>query len=409
MKKLTILAVDDVLANRISLQYLIEEYCDDIDVVLAQSGEEALKITYSLDISLIILDIQMPGMDGFETAKYLKNNPKTKNIPVIFLTAAFKKEEFQQKGFEIGAIDYLTKPIEDQQFINKINLYKEVIFKTKELEALNHNLNESLKQEIRLKETIQKQHREIAEQSKMIALGDMLSNIAHQWRQPLSIISTCSSGMSLKKEMDMLSDEELTETLEKITDITKQLSNTIDGFKSNIFEDIKTQCNLAEFIQNTINSKIYLFNQNNITLVQDLDNSIEIITLPNSLQQSLLNILINSIEVLGSIDEDKFIFVNLFLQEDEIHIIIKDNGGGIEQKSLQKVFEPYFTTKHKKQGIGLGLTNVYNNITTNLHGKVKVENKRFSYNEVDYKGAQVNIILNYSMAKVGNEKNISFL
>ena len=171
MKKLTILAVDDVLANRISLQYLIEEYCDDIDVVLAQSGEEALKITYSLDISLIILDIQMPGMDGFETAKYLKNNPKTKNIPVIFLTAAFKKEEFQQKGFEIGAIDYLTKPIEDQQFINKIKLYKEVIFKTKELEALNHNLNESLQQEIRLKETIQKQHREIAEQSKMVALG----------------------------------------------------------------------------------------------------------------------------------------------------------------------------------------------------------------------------------------------
>ena len=237
----------------------------------------------------------------------------------------------------------------------------------------------------------------------------MLSNIAHQWRQPLSIISTCSSGMSLKKEMNMLSDEELTITLEKITDITKQLSNTIDGFRSNIFEDVKTQCNLAEFIQNTINSKIYLFNQNNITLVQELDKSIEIITLPNSLQQSLLNILINSIEVLGNINEDKFIFINLFLKEDEIHITIKDNGGGIEQKSLQKVFEPYFTTKHKKQGIGLGLTNVYNNITTNLHGKVKVENKRFSYNEVDYKGAQVNIVFNYSMAKIDNEKNTSFL
>jgi len=394
MKKLKILAVDDVLANRISLQYLIEEYCNDIDVILAQSGEEALKLTYSLDIDLIILDIQMPGMDGFETAQYLKKNPKTTNIPVIFLTAAFKKEEFQQKGFEIGAIDYLTKPIEDQQFINKINLYKEVIFKTKELEAVNQNLYKSLQEEIRLKETIQRQHREIAEQSKMVALGEMLSNIAHQWRQPLSIISTCSSGMSVKKEMDILTEEELIENLEKITETTKQLSHTIDGFKGSIFEDVKTKCNLSEFINNTVNSKLHLFQQNDISLVQNLDKEIEIVTLPNSLQQSLLNILINSIEALSTTNIPKYIFIDLFLEDNFINIRIKDNAGGIEPKNLHKVFEPYFTTKHQKQGIGLGLTNVYNNIITNLHGKVKIENKRFSYEDCDYSGTQINITLN---------------
>ena len=408
MKRLTVLAVDDVLANRISLQYLIEEYCDEIDVILAESGEEALKITYTLEINLIILDIQMPGMDGFATAKYLKTNPKTSNIPIIFLTAAFKKEEFQQKGFEIGAIDYLTKPIEDQQFINKIKLYKEVILKTKELEAVNNNLYKSLQEEIRLKETIQRQHREIAEQSKMVALGDMLSNIAHQWRQPLSIISTCSSGMSLKKEMGILTDEELSENLEKITEITIQLSNTIDGFRSNIFEDIKTKCNLAEFIRNTINSKSYIFEQNNITLVQDFDDTIEIITLPNSLQQSLLNILINSIEALESITGEKFIFIDLYLQDDLVTISIKDNAGGIEQQDIQKVFEPYFTTKHQKQGIGLGLTNVYNNVVTNLHGKIKLDNRRFTYKEIDYKGTQVTITLNYSLSKPYNDKDLRF-
>ena len=408
MKRLTVLAVDDVLANRISLQYLIEEYCDDIDVILAESGEEALKITYTLEINLIILDIQMPGMDGFATAKYLKTNPKTSNIPIIFLTAAFKKEEFQQKGFEIGAIDYLTKPIEDQQFINKIKLYKEVILKTKELEAVNNNLYKSLQEEIRLKETIQRQHREIAEQSKMVALGDMLSNIAHQWRQPLSIISTCSSGMSLKKEMGILTDEELSENLEKITEITIQLSNTIDGFRSNIFEDIKTKCNLAEFIRNTINSKSYIFEQNNITLIQDFDDTIEIITLPNSLQQSLLNILINSIEALESITGEKFIFIDLYLQDDLVTISIKDNAGGIEQQDIQKVFEPYFTTKHQKQGIGLGLTNVYNNVVTNLHGKIKLDNRRFTYKEIDYKGTQVTITLNYSLSKPYNDKDLRF-
>jgi len=142
MNRLKLLAVDDIESNRISLQYLIEEYCTDIDITLVSNGEDALKEAFTNEVDLVILDIQMPGMDGFEVANYLKSNPKTKDIPIIFLTAAFKKEEFQQKGFEVGAIDYLTKPIEDLQFINKLRLYKEVIFKTKELEEKNRLLEQ---------------------------------------------------------------------------------------------------------------------------------------------------------------------------------------------------------------------------------------------------------------------------
>jgi len=167
MKNITVLVVDDVEANRISLQYLIDEYLDNVELLLAASGEDALKITYKSDVDIIILDIQMPGLDGFDTAKYLKSNPKTQNIPVIFLTAAFKEEEFQQKGFEIGAIDYLTKPIDNHQFINKLKLYIEVIIKNKQLEAVNDNLYNALQKEIELKEKIQKQQLELVEQSKM--------------------------------------------------------------------------------------------------------------------------------------------------------------------------------------------------------------------------------------------------
>lgn len=146
MNRLKLLAVDDIESNLISLQYLIEEYCEDIDITSVSNGEDALKEAFTKEVDLILLDIQMPGMDGFDTAKFLKSNDKTKNIPIIFLTAAFKKEEFQQKGFEVGAIDYLTKPIEDLQFVNKLKLYKEVILKTKELEQTNAKLNESLKE-----------------------------------------------------------------------------------------------------------------------------------------------------------------------------------------------------------------------------------------------------------------------
>ena len=231
MTTITILAVDDIEANRISLQYLINEYMNNVNLILADSGEEALKITYKKSIDIIILDIQMPGMDGFETAKYLKGNPKTQNIPIIFLTAAFKESEFQHKGFEIGAIDYLTKPIENHQFINKLTLYKEIIIKTKELEAVNDNLYKSLQKEIAFKEKIQKQQLELVEQSKMAALGEMIGNIAHQWRQPLSVISTCATGINIQKEMELLTDENLQSNIDSIITTTHDLSKTIDTFR----------------------------------------------------------------------------------------------------------------------------------------------------------------------------------
>ncbi len=177
MNRLTLLGVDDIEANRVSLHYLIEEYCNDINLILASSGEDALKKAYTNDIDLIVLDIQMPGLDGFDTAKYLKSNPKTKHIPIIFLTAAFKKDEFQQKGFEVGAIDYLTKPIEDLQFINKLNLYKEVIFKTKELEKMNEELNKSLKEAIEHKEIIQKQQKELEDKNRFLEELSVTDNL----------------------------------------------------------------------------------------------------------------------------------------------------------------------------------------------------------------------------------------
>ena len=138
MKNLNILIVDDVEANLISLEYLLDEYFDNLNILKANSGEEALKIIYTQKIDLIILDIQMPKMDGFEVAQFIKLNPKTKHLPIIFLTAAFKEEEFQEKGFEIGAVDYLTKPINKHQLINRLKLYIEIFSKQQQLqESLN--------------------------------------------------------------------------------------------------------------------------------------------------------------------------------------------------------------------------------------------------------------------------------
>jgi PAS domain S-box-containing protein len=128
-----LLIVDDHAHNLFTLRTLIETHMD-VTVLEASSGQEAIDCTHRHpNIDLIILDVQMPEMDGFQTASLLKLRKRTRDIPIIFLTAAFKSEEFQQRGFAVGAADYLLKPIEDNQLINKISTYFRLIEKEREL------------------------------------------------------------------------------------------------------------------------------------------------------------------------------------------------------------------------------------------------------------------------------------
>jgi PAS domain S-box-containing protein len=136
MKRYTgfkLLIVDDHEHNLFTLRSLIQRYMD-VEIFEATSGQQALDIAVKEPgIDLIILDVQMPEMDGFQTASMLKIRKKTQDIPIIFLTAAFKTEEFQQKGFEVGGVDYLLKPIDDNQLLNKISTYFRLIEKEREL------------------------------------------------------------------------------------------------------------------------------------------------------------------------------------------------------------------------------------------------------------------------------------
>jgi len=137
----TLLAVDDHEHNLFTLRTLVNKYMD-VTVLEATSGHQALEIAMTEPrIDLIILDVQMPEMDGFQTASMLKIRKKTRDIPIIFLTAAFKTEDFQQKGYEVGAVDYLLKPIDDIQLINKISTYFRLIEKER---GLNRILEEKV-------------------------------------------------------------------------------------------------------------------------------------------------------------------------------------------------------------------------------------------------------------------------
>jgi len=394
MKDIKILVVDDIEANRVSLQYLIHEYLEDVDLTLASSGEDALKLAYKNDIDIIILDIQMPGLDGFDTAKFLKSNPRTRSIPIIFLTAAFKEEEFKQKGFEIGAIDYLTKPIENLQFINKLKLYIEVMLKTKQLEDINESLSKALEKETKFKSQLQKQQFELVEQGKMLALH-MAGNITNQLRQALSVISIYISEIQLNIEAKIPKNDELISKLKTINKIVQDLSSMTETFKDLDNKNQIITFNLNEIIDKAIFNQEYLLEQNQIELIKDTKDEIKITNLPNSLLQVLVNLINNAKKALNICEnKKKYIFITAYEDEDnKIIIKLKDNALGIKQEFIDEIFEPYFTTRHESHNLGLGLNIVYKIINDSMKGKIIVRNSRFSFDGTKYEGAEFIITL----------------
>ncbi len=121
MSKLKILIIDDSQSNLFSLEALIDEHLDDVEILQADSGKLALEILQQNTVDVIILDIQMPEMDGFQTAKLIREQENTKNVPIIFITAAYDSDEFEKKKIEIKMMDYLTKPFEPEKLINILN------------------------------------------------------------------------------------------------------------------------------------------------------------------------------------------------------------------------------------------------------------------------------------------------
>ena len=365
--QITILIVDDVKANLFSLRALLHNINDTFNIIEANNGEEALEQTINNSIDLVILDIQMPIMDGFEVAHFLKSNNLTKDIPIIFLTAAFKSNEFIEKGFKLGAVDYLTKPIDEYQFTNRITLYTKLFNQTKEN---------------------RKKDQLMFQQSKMASMGDMLANIAHQWRQPLSCISTAASGLKLRKELGVLTEKEIEKDLTHIVNLTQHLSKTIDDFRTFFRQEKdKVEFKLSDALNKSLSIVEILFEYEGI----EFEVSCEDLTLysyENELIQVFLTILNNSKDAMSGELTPRIIFINTHIKDEQLEIKIRDNAGGVPTDIIHNIFEPYFTTKHESQGTGIGLYISNEIIGKHMKGTINVRNVEFEYKKNHYIGAE---------------------
>jgi signal transduction histidine kinase len=280
-----------------------------------------------------------------------------------------------------------------QKLLNRVNiqLKEKVEEKTKELIIINQGLEDRIKMEV---EQSLKKDRLLSQQQKLISMGQMLENIAHQWRQPLSLITTNASGIKLKKQMNDLDDEFLDNSLDSILNTSKYLSNTIDDFRY-FFKPQKEKTDF--YLESCCKKTIDLINSNllehNIKVIYKIED-IKIFGYETELIQVLINILNNAKDALiSSNNSEKLIFIDIFKKENKVIIEINDNAGGIDKDIIEKVFEPYFTTKHQAQGTGIGLFMCQEIITKHMNGQITIANADFEFNNINYTGALVKIIL----------------
>ena len=230
------------------------------------------------------------------------------------------------------------------------------------------------------------------QQSKLATIGELIYNISHQWRQPLSVITTIASGIKIEKELGINNDVEEIEMLNKILKSANHLSQTIEDFR----EFYNPNMPKIKFsITTCINKCIEIINQQfinkNIIIKKEIQ-EFDIYGFEQQLIQVFINILNNSRDAFEENDiKERIIFIKTRLLNDSITISINDNGGGIEEKNLKKIFEPYFTTKHQLNGIGISLYMSYQIITKSFGGEIFVENNEIKYFDKTYIGANFKI------------------
>ena len=234
------------------------------------------------------------------------------------------------------------------------------------------------------------------QQSRLAAMGEMIGNIAHQWRQPLSSISTLASGSKVRYQNNMLNDEELLNTFDKIKEYTQYLSKTIDdfrGFFSRDESDANFQVN--DMVRSSVSLIKAAYRSHSIEIHFDFDEkSMNIKGRENELSQVILNILNNAKDVLITQNQEKkIVLIQTQIEDGKCMINIYDNAGGIDESIKMKIFEPYFTTKHQSEGTGIGLFMSNKIIMQHFNGNLSATNEEFVLDGEKFYGAKFTIML----------------
>ncbi len=370
LKNFTILYVEDELETHKLIVEILKKYFKDVFV--AFNGKEGLELYNKVKPDIVLSDIVMPIMNGIEMSKQIKKlNP---HQPIAIFTA-FNDYDYLTQAINMGIDKFISKPLNSQYFFKALLSIAKVLQVDKDKEKFNQTIDM---------------------QTKVNAMSEMLNNIAHQWRQPLSSISTAASSILISKEFKLINETEETNLLENIVAQTQSLSKTIDEFKDFVKGDDQDQIqnNVHSIIRKVLDITQESFATHNIETIENIENSNYTFN-QTQLLQTLLNIFHNTKDafILQDKPDQRYLFIDTKEINGKLIITCQDNAGGVEDNIIDKVFEPFFTTKHQYYGTGLGLYMSYNIITKHLKGTIDISNKHFTYKHNKYYGVCISIVL----------------
>lgn len=419
----TILVVDDDLKNLHMISLCLQDTGHRI--LVAQDGESALKRVELANPDLILMDVVMPAMDGFETCKRIKEKPKQKDIPVIFMTS-LSDQQSKVTGFQAGGVDYITKPFQFEEVLARVNTHLSIVHSKRllkeraeemsafneELIALNEELsdnNEKMQNEIAERQKVEMELARtnneltdtikelktmqsfLVQSEKMVALGNLVAGLAHEINTPIGVGVTASTNLTnlsrtlLKDygpevlELDASKSVGYVELVEDIDQSSRIIANNlgkagklIRNFKlvaTDQSTTVKRKFYVKEYIQEILLSINPAIKQNGHEVLVNCNDAIEIESYPGVFSQVISNLVMNAI--IHAFDE-KHGIINIDVEGNHHHLTVQvsDNGKGIPPNHLEKIFDPFYTTKRTKGGTGLGLYIVYNIVTQQLNGSI---------------------------------------
>ncbi|MDD3008043.1 MAG: response regulator [Arcobacter sp.] len=347
-----ILLVDDDLKNLQVGMSILRDY----NVIYAQSGEKALELLEKNQFDLILLDVVMPTMDGYFVCSKIKSNEKTKKIPVIFLTVKDDEKDIV-KGFELGAVDYITKPFYSEVLLKRVEVHLKLASVMKELELVNKNLNEKVKNQV---EELRNKDKIIVQHSKINAMASIIDVISLQWKEPVDKIRLYLQSLDFKFSniQEYKSDKTFKKTLDEVKKLD-EIMNDFHKFFNN--QKNKEEVNLKVSLDNAIFLLKDELNELNIKLNVKGDNLISLNIVFDEIKHIFNKLISKSIEnfkITNSLVERK-IDISFQNSDESVYIIYEDNANNYDENQLKRFFESPNLSKYNSFDLGFYLVKVF--------------------------------------------------
>lgn len=371
--KPTVLVVDDTLANLKLLEAILTK--SGYSVKPARSGKLALMAAKHAAPDIVLLDISMPDMDGYETCIRLKKIPGLEEIPVIFISANSETPE-KVKAFQVGGLDYVTKPFQVEEVLARLETHIK----------LRRYQIESERKSIELQATLDRlrtAQSQLVNSEKMASLGVLSAGVAHEINNPINYINSSAKALTklgaqmneiiqhckdlnsdsladFKKYWAEVDHKMLTEGFslltENISHGAERAANIVQSLKtfSRIDRSEKTSYQLHEGIESTI--QLLAHKSRDIEIKRNYDSLPTVVCHPGRINQVLMNLLSNAIDSFENQGQSIIEISTKTLKNNRVSIEIMDNGNGISDADIHKIFDPFFTTKEIGEGTGLGLS-----------------------------------------------------